>query len=670
MEANVVSSGNNWKFFSDGTLEITGNTGDFSSSSKVPWVDYHEQILSVRFSGNVTKIGVWALADLPNATSIILPEGVTEIGKNAFQRCYALTDLQLPTTLKTIGDYAFSRSESLKQLELPEGLTTIGASAFVQSALEEIVIPESVTSLGGSAFSNCHSLVRAVLPQGLTVIPSSLFYNCAQLREVNIPDTVTEIVAMAFAELPCLTEVLIPASVEILAPEAFCCNTALTEFVVEAGNANYKTVDGVLFTVDGKQLMTFPAGRTGSYSIPEGTEILGRYTFGRSRLSIIEIPASMTTLEKQAFAYCNNLTSIYLGDNVTTVGEYLFQGVSSLKRVIFGPAIESVGGYLSAYLCPIGEVYFTGDAPSFDGKTFRYFDGTPVYYPAGNATWDSVITNTYGGNPVWIPYEGEVPDLEEEYTEQYLQELIDSGSGQIELDVPIVIENDYVLPGDVNCYMFAGSIITVPDGVTFTIENDIMVYGGTIHVEEGGTLRTTNGSCPYLWSADSVVIIDGEFIGGTVYRDYIDGKFMGTITGVPMEQQALRFFIHNETELRKALQLINSSDYSRYRMCIEGDITITQNTTLPALCDIYVNDATLTLSEGCILTNEDYLFIRENSNMINNGTIENNATIYVEGMAKNNGLIHVNDYFVIDGHGTMENCGTVISRGTIENYGV
>lgn len=48
---------------------------------------------------------------------------------------------------------------------------------------------------------------------------------------------------------------------------------------VDADNQSYKSVDGVLFSKNGKSILAYPGGRYGEYDIPTGTEIIGQDAF-------------------------------------------------------------------------------------------------------------------------------------------------------------------------------------------------------------------------------------------------------------------------------------------------------------------------------------------------------------------------------------------------------
>ena len=73
-------------------------------------------------------------------------------------------------------------------------------------------------------------------------------------------------------------------------------DTSIENIYVEDGNEFFRSIDGVLFTKDGKELLLYPAGRhEESYSVPEGTErIDDDCSFGYGcALKTLELPASL-----------------------------------------------------------------------------------------------------------------------------------------------------------------------------------------------------------------------------------------------------------------------------------------------------------------------------------------------------------------------------------------
>ena len=60
---------------------------------------------------------------------------------------------------------------------------------------------------------------------------------------------------------------------------------AMTEYRVAEGNTNFKTVDGVLYSADGKELLAVPRAKRFAnlvFEIPEGVEFMGELSFSRN----------------------------------------------------------------------------------------------------------------------------------------------------------------------------------------------------------------------------------------------------------------------------------------------------------------------------------------------------------------------------------------------------
>ena len=175
------------------------------------------------------------------------------------------------------------------------------------------MISDSVTAVGYCAFEDCDSLTSVVIPNSVTTIEEMAFANCESLIGVVIPDSVVEIGAGAFADC-----------------------TRLGKLTVSSANPNYKDVDGVLFSKDGKTLVAFPCGKElkeGKYVIPDSVTEIGYAAFaGCENLIGVEIPQSVTVVGDAAFAGCENLTGVAIPLSVTTIGEDAFPQSCKIER--------------------------------------------------------------------------------------------------------------------------------------------------------------------------------------------------------------------------------------------------------------------------------------------------------------------------------------------------
>ncbi len=84
-------------------------------------------------------------------------------------------------------------------------------------------------------------------------------------------------------------EIYIPSNISVIETGAFDGIDNLFDIMVEEGNLNYASIDGVLYDEDRATLLTFPAGRTGGYIVPTQTERIAANAFAQIGLSVIDI---------------------------------------------------------------------------------------------------------------------------------------------------------------------------------------------------------------------------------------------------------------------------------------------------------------------------------------------------------------------------------------------
>ena len=82
----------------------------------------------------------------------------------------------------------------------------------------------------------------------------------------------------------------------------------LEEVIVEEGNPDYISKEGLLFKKDGKKMIACPKGRT-ECRVPEGTTFI-RNLQGCSKLKVLFIPKTVTDVGKQFFAGCSELEEV------------------------------------------------------------------------------------------------------------------------------------------------------------------------------------------------------------------------------------------------------------------------------------------------------------------------------------------------------------------------
>ena len=250
--------------------------------------------------------------------------------------------------------------EQKDYLELSEdGKTVIKCKEGYKGAM---VIPEGVTRIGDNAFANCFSLTSIEIPNNVTVIGNGAFW---------------------FAGL---TSIVIPDSVTVIGNDVFSSCTSLKEIIVEKGNPNYCSKDGVLYSKDMSILVAVPCGKE-SIVLPDSVIKIGYSALaGCENLTSIEIPNSVTEIEDEAFIDCSNLTSIEIPDSVTVIGNKAFWGCYGLTSIKIPDSVIVIRDSAFLWCSSLTEMHFKHMTPIvFSDLAFWQLDisNITLYVPKG-----------------------------------------------------------------------------------------------------------------------------------------------------------------------------------------------------------------------------------------------------------------------------------------------
>ena len=310
---------------------------------------------------------------------IIFPKDLCSIGYRAFSGCSSLTSITIPKGVTSIGDWAFSCCDSLTSITIPKGVTSIGDLAFsCCNSLASIMIPDSVTSIEMSAFAVCSSLMSINVDENNSAYKSIdgnvyskdekiLIQYAIGKKDTSfaIPKGVTSIGDWAFRDCSSLTSITIPKGVTSIEMSAFAVCSSLMCINVDENNLAYKSIDGNVYSKDGKTLILYAAGKIDtSFAIPKGVTSIGDRAFGGyNSLTSITIPKGVISIGDLAFSGCSSLTSIMIPDSVTSIEMSAFAICSSLMSINVD---ENNSDYKS----------IDGDLYSRDGNTLiRYAAG-------------------------------------------------------------------------------------------------------------------------------------------------------------------------------------------------------------------------------------------------------------------------------------------------------
>lgn len=272
-------------------------------------------------TSGVTNIGAFAFDGCVSFENVMIPVGVDSIGEGAFCGCESLENLTIPDSVTSIGDRAFQCCHLLERVRIPEGVKRIGEDAFYRAGLTSIILPSTVQSIDKGAFQECGSLTHIEIPSSVSSIGKCAFCSCG-LRD----------------------SVVIPSSVTNIGEDAFAGCDGVDEFVVENGNENYSSLDGILYNKEQTELIKCPHGKSGEVIIPERVTNIKSYAFaGCGLIKSVTIPKSVVSIGKGAFENCVALENMVIPESVKEIGWNAFEGCCRLTNVQFPKDAKIIG---------------------------------------------------------------------------------------------------------------------------------------------------------------------------------------------------------------------------------------------------------------------------------------------------------------------------------------
>jgi sugar lactone lactonase YvrE len=270
---------------------------------------------SLRSSSFLSRLAVAVLAIFATTSSLHAQiTGTTSSGFGYSDANGAVTITQysgsggavtIPSTINgdpvtIIGEEAFGNQSTVTSVTIPSSVLTIDLDAFAYCSLTSITIPSSVTSIADQVFQGCSGLASITIPSGVTSIGNNVFLFCSSLTSIS----------------------------------------------VDPANTYFSNINGVLFDKAQDEIIDFPEGFIGSYTVPDTVTTIAASAFRNTAgLSRVTIPASVTSIGSQAFGSCSNLRTITFLGNAPMVDLTVFE--SDSNAVIIFP--ESAIGYSNPF---------------------------------------------------------------------------------------------------------------------------------------------------------------------------------------------------------------------------------------------------------------------------------------------------------------------------------
>lgn len=189
--------------------------------------------------------------------------------------------------------------------------------------------------------------------------------------DVVIPDEIAGYPVIAIAENAFLLSrtiqtVTIGKHVTAIGPKAFSRCDSLRGIYVAEGNTMFQSLDGVLYTRDGKTLLSYPGGKAyENYPVASGTEVIASYAFFYAPVQKVFLPDSLREIEDYGFYYATNLTAINMPKALTTLGDSAFFACYNLREVQVPATITNIGAAVWSACTSLQEICVDEANPNY-----------------------------------------------------------------------------------------------------------------------------------------------------------------------------------------------------------------------------------------------------------------------------------------------------------------
>ena len=203
---------------------------------------------------------------------VIIKKGVTSVSYEAFALCKNLNSVTIPSTVKTIG-----------------------IRSFYGTKISKITVPSKTKTIGQGAFGSCKSLKTIVMPGDFKLkleedTDDKLWYVASDQSAV---DTITFNTKLKLANVSYLSA---------------------NNLVVAKNDPSYQSIEGVIYTKDGKGIVRVPQKRT-ELKIKEGC----------TEFNMQSVLYNSTDSEGDEFNNCSKLKKIVIPSSVKNINKVKYK---------------------------------------------------------------------------------------------------------------------------------------------------------------------------------------------------------------------------------------------------------------------------------------------------------------------------------------------------------
>ena len=265
-------------------------------------------------------------------TSVTAPSETQTIFSNAFESVQNVEQMTF-SNVKSVQSYAISYCFNLKSITFGSQLEELQESGIYGNyLLQSVTVAENNPYFKniGSALTDKDGKVlylypvdentsEVTFPDGIETIERGAFYS-SNVKTISLPNSVRKVKAYALMSCTATERVYIGTGVDTLEPDFAFNMSSLIEYIVDAGNPNYKSIDGAIYSKDGKQCVLIPGGRK-EYSIAEGTTSLDMVCLGsiNTNIQCLTLPSTLTNCQTLCYSH-PDLSAIYSKATVPPTG--------------------------------------------------------------------------------------------------------------------------------------------------------------------------------------------------------------------------------------------------------------------------------------------------------------------------------------------------------------
>ncbi len=336
-----------------------------------------KNLTSIILPSSLTNIGDNSFYSLEKLETVVFSDfstsNLTTIGSYAFYNTIKMAVFDFPAKLQTIGDYAFAKTGNAVLAEINFHIPSyrsiaLGNYSFANNPLiKQITFNCAVTSLGEGTFSNCTNL-EAIYFNSLgtaTQINSGytkVFENCYKLSVFVASNSMYTGFYNVWSNNADRSKLTLASNIAKDSGEI----TGQENFVISVNSGS--NTASIINYIGTNTIVTFPSTVTinqNTYTITKigreagSTDVISGYVIGSNVTKVI-IPPTVTTIAadafrnsaslaiveiasgsglesigKNAFANCQNLTTINITKNISTIDSSAFNNCVKLTNISF-----------------------------------------------------------------------------------------------------------------------------------------------------------------------------------------------------------------------------------------------------------------------------------------------------------------------------------------------